>query len=218
MNEGATPLKKYKIDVYLVDDHTMFCEGLTDVLNHSETVHISRCFTTLNDCRSALAERCPDVLLLDISMPDGDGTSFCQWMMKEYPKVLIVAVTIHDEYSVIRHMLDAGVNGYVLKSAPVEELAKAICTVWKGQNYISQKAEEILRAGSTKAVVLTGVEQNILRLICDGMTNPQIAQQMGLSTETINWYRKRLLAKFGVNNTASLIRLAIKEHLHLNEK
>lgn len=211
-------MTKYRIDVYIADDHAMLNEGLTEALNRTDTIHVSRSFTTLAECRAALKVRQPDVLLLDISMPDGDGTSFCQWMMKEYPKVLIVAATIHDEYSVIRHMLDAGVNGYVLKSAPVEELAKAICTVWKGQNYISQKAEEILRAGSTKAVVLTGVEQNILRLICDGMTNPQIAQQMGLSTETINWYRKRLLAKFGVNNTASLIRLAIKEHLHLNEK
>lgn len=211
-------MTKYRIDVYIADDHAMLNEGLTESLNRTDTIHVSRSFTTLAECRAALKVRQPDVLLLDISMPDGDGTSFCQWMMKEYPKVRIVAVTIHDEYSVIRHMLDAGVNGYVLKSAPVEELAKAICTVWKGQNYISQKAEEILRAGSTKAVVLTGVEQNILRLICDGMTNPQIAQQMGLSTETINWYRKRLLAKFGVNNTASLIRLAIKEHLHLNEK
>ena len=211
-------MTKYRIDVYIADDHAMLNEGLTEALNRTDTIHVSRSFTTLAECRAALKVRQPDVLLLDISMPDGDGTSFCQWMMKEYPKVLLVAVTIHDEYSVIRHMLDAGVNGYVLKSAPVEELAKAICTVWKGQNYISQKAEEILRAGSTKAVVLTGVEQNILRLICDGMTNPQIAQQMGLSTETINWYRKRLLAKFGVNNTASLIRLAIKEHLHLNEK
>lgn len=211
-------MTKYRIDVYIADDHAMLNEGLTEALNRTDTIHVSRSFTTLAECRAALKVRQPDVLLLDISMPDGDGTSFCQWMMKEYPKVRIVAVTIHDEYSVIRHMLDAGVNGYVLKSAPVEELAKAICTVWKGQNYISQKAEEILRAGSTKAVVLTGVEQNILRLICDGMTNPKIAQQMGLSTETINWYRKRLLAKFGVNNTASLIRLAIKEHLHLNEK
>ena len=204
MNEGATPLKKYKIDVYLVDDHTMFCEGLTDVLNHSETVHISRCFTTLNDCRSALAERCPDVLLLDISMPDGDGTTFCQWVMKEYPKVRMVAVTIHDEYGVIRRMLDRGVHGYVLKSAPIDELITAIEQVWKGQHYISPAVEGIIRQSGNKAVRLTLPEQRILRYVCQGYSNPEIAARLHLSAETVKWYRKRLLTKFGV---------VLKEHI-----
>ena len=79
--------------------------------------------------------------------------------------------------------------------------------------YISAEAETILRQGAAQAVSLTAVEQSILRLVCDGMTNPQIAAQLNLSTETVNWYRKRLLAKFGVNNTVSLVRQALKEQL-----
>ena len=206
-------MTKYRIDVYIVDDHTMFNEGLTVALNSSAMIHVSRCLTTLADCRAALELRTPDVLLLDISMPDGDGTAFCQWVTRVYPKVKIVAVTIHDEYSIIRRMLDAGVHGYVLKSAPVEELATAVCTVWRGQNYICPQAADILREGSTKSVVLTSAEQSILRFICDGKTNPQIADLLRLSTETVKWYRKRLLAKFGVRNTASLVMLAMQEKL-----
>ena len=206
-------MKKYKIDVYIVDDHTMLNEGLTDAINRSETVHVSHCFTTLADCRTALAERTPDVLLLDISMPDGDGTAFCQWVASEYPKVRIVAVTIHDEYCVIQRMLEAGVHGYVLKSAPIEELLTAIGQVWKGERYLSPAVEEIISQSSSKAIVLTKPEQNILRLVCQGYSNPEIADRLYLSTETVKWYRKRLLAKFGVNNTVNLVTLAVKGSL-----
>ena len=206
-------MKKYKIDVYIVDDHTMLNEGLTDAINRSETVHVSHCFTTLADCRTALTERTPDVLLLDISMPDGDGTAFCQWVTSEYPKVRIVAVTIHDEYCVIQRMLEAGVHGYVLKSAPIEELLTAIGQVWKGERYLSPAVEEIISQSSSKAIVLTKPEQNILRLVCQGHSNPEIADRLHLSAETVKWYRKRLLAKFGVNNTVNLVTLAVKGSL-----
>lgn len=206
-------MKKYKIDVYIVDDHTMLNEGLTDAINRSETVHVSHCFTTLADCRTALAERTPDVLLLDISMPDGDGTAFCQWVTSEYPKVRIVAVTIHDEYCVVQRMLEAGVHGYVLKSAPIEELLTAIGQVWKGERYLSPAVEEIISQSGSKAIVLTKPEQNILRLVCQGYSNPEIADRLHLSAETVKWYRKRLLAKFGVNNTVNLVTLAVKGSL-----
>ena len=196
---------KYRIDVNILDDHTMVCEGLADAINRSDVAHVSRTFNT--------RERRPDVLLLDISIPDGDGAAFCQEVIQSYPKVKVVAVTIHDEYSVIRRITDLGIHGYVLKSSTIDTLLEAIVSVWQGRRYISAEAETILRQGAAQAVSLTAVEQSILRLVCDGMTNPQIAAQLNLSTETVNWYRKRLLAKFGVNNTVSLVRQALKEQL-----
>ena len=204
---------KYRIDVNILDDHTMVCEGLTDAINRSDVAHVSRTFNTIESCRQAFRERRPDVLLLDISIPDGDGAAFCQEVIESYPKVKVVAVTIHDEYSVIRRFTDLGIHGYVLKSSTVDTLLEAIVSVWKGRRYVSAEAETILQQGAAQAVSLTAVEQNILRLVCDGMTNPQIADQLNLSTETVNWYRKRLLAKFGVKNTVSLVRLALKEQL-----
>ena len=204
---------KYRIDVNILDDHTMVCEGLTDAINRSDVAHVSRTFNTIESCRQAFRERRPDVLLLDISIPDGDGAAFCQEVIESYPKVKVVAVTIHDEYSVIRRFTDLGIHGYVLKSSTVDTLLEAIVSVWKGRRYVSAEAETILQQGAAQAVSLTAVEQNILRLVCDGMTNPQIADQLNLSTETVNWYRKRLLAKFGVKNTVSLVRQALKEQL-----
>lgn len=204
---------KYRIDVNILDDHTMVCEGLTDAINRSDVAHVSRTFNTIESCRQAFRERRPDVLLLDISIPDGDGAAFCQEVIESYPKVKVVAVTIHDEYSVIRRFTDLGIHGYVLKSSTVDTLLEAIVSVWQGRRYVSAEAETILQQGAAQAVSLTAVEQNILRLVCDGMTNPQIADQLNLSTETVNWYRKRLLAKFGVKNTVSLVRQALKEQL-----
>ncbi|MBQ7571722.1 MAG: response regulator transcription factor, partial [Bacteroidaceae bacterium] len=122
-------------------------------------------------------------------------------------------VTIHDEYCVIQRMLEAGVHGYVLKSAPIEELLTAIGQVWKGERYLSPAVEEIISQSCSKAIVLTKPEQNILRLVCQGHSNPEIAVRLHLSAETVKWYRKRLLAKFGVNNTVNLVTLAVKGSL-----
>ena len=184
-----------------------------EMINKSGKAHVSRTFNTLETCRQTLQERRPDVLLLDLSMPDGDGVAFCQQIVSDYPNVHVVAVTIHDEYSMIQRMMECGAHGYVLKSSPVEELIEAIVSVWQKQQYVSPQVEAILNEGKSRNVVLTDVETHILRLICDGLTNPEIATQLHLSIETINWYRKRLLAKFGMKNTVSLVRLAVEQKL-----
>ena len=206
-------MKNYLIDVYIADDHQMVCEGLSELINNSGKAHVSRTFNTLEACRLALEERRPDVLLLDLSMPDGDGVAFCQQMVNTYPNVRIVAVTIHDEYSMIQRMMECGAHGYVLKSSPVDELIEAIVSVWQKQQYISPRVEAILQEGRTSCVVLSDVEKNILHLVCDGMTNPEIATYLHLSTETINWYRKRLLAKFGMRNTVCLVKHVMEQKL-----
>ena len=206
-------MKNYLIDVYIADDHQMVCEGLSELINNSGKAHVSHTFNTLETCRQTLQERRPDVLLLDLSMPDGDGVAFCQQIVSDYPNVHVVAVTIHDEYSMIQRMMECGAHGYVLKSSPVEELIEAIVSVWQKQQYVSPQVEAILNEGKSRNVVLTDVETHILRLICDGLTNPEIATQLHLSIETINWYRKRLLAKFGMKNTVSLVRLAVEQKL-----
>lgn len=206
-------MKKYLIDVYIVDDHQMVCEGLTELINHSGKAHVSHTYNTLEACRLGLQERRPDVLLLDLSMPDGDGIVFCQQIVEQYPNVRVVALTIHDEYSMIQRMMACGAHGYVLKSSPVDELIEAIVSVWQKQQYVSPQVEAILQEGKSSSVVLTDVEKNILRLICNGMTNPEIATRLHLSIETVNWYRKRLLAKFGMKNTVSLVRHAMEEKL-----
>ena len=206
-------MKNYLIDVYIADDHQMVCEGLSEMINKSGKAHVSRTFNTLEACRNVLQERRPDVLLLDLSMPDGDGVAFCHEVIDTYQNIRVVAVTIHDEYSMIQRMMECGAHGYVLKSSPIEELIQAIVSVWQKQQYISPQVEKILCEGRSRSVVLTDVEKIILRLVCDGHTNPEIATKLKLSTETVNWYRKRLLAKFNVKNSVGLVRNVLEQKL-----
>ena len=206
-------MKNYLIDVYIADDHQMVCEGLSEMINKSGKAHVSRTFNTLEACRNVLQERLPDVLLLDLSMPDGDGVAFCHEVIDTYQNIRVVAVTIHDEYSMIQRMMECGAHGYVLKSSPIEELIQAIVSVWQKQQYISPQVEKILCEGRSRSVVLTDVEKIILRLVCDGHTNPEIATKLKLSTETVNWYRKRLLAKFNVKNSVGLVRNVLEQKL-----
>ena len=194
-------MKKYLIDVYIADDHQLVCEGISDLINQSGQAHVSHTFTTIEACRLALQNRRPDVLLLDISMPDGDGISFCQQIVNDYPKVKVIAITIHDEYSMIQRMMDCGAHGYVLNS------------VWQGREYVSKQVTDILEKGKANCITMTEVEKIILRLICNGHTNLEIAIELKLSTETVNWYRKRLLAKFNVRNTVGLVRAVLEQKL-----
>jgi len=208
-----TAPKQYRIDVNIVDDHTLFAESLAEALNRVDTLRVSRTFDTLQACQASLANYRPDVLLLDISMPDGNGIVFCEQIMQEYPRLKVIAITIHDEYSIIQRTIDAGVHGYLLKTASIDELVKAIHLIWQGQRYVSPQVEAILSEPKGHAVFITDTERNILSLLCEGYTNPEIAKQLYLSPETVNWYRKRMLSKFGVKNTVSLVSLVIREKI-----
>ncbi len=207
------PLKQYKIDVNIVDDHVMFTESVSEMLNQVETIRVSRTFYTLESCRQSLHERRPDVLLLDISMPDGSGIDFCEEVIKDYPKMKIVAVTAYNEFSIIKRMLDNGAHGYLLKRSTIAELVNAVQCVWQGERYISPEVQSIISESEQHTVSLTNVERNILQLLCEGYTNPEVAVRMHLSTETVNWYRKRLLAKYDVRNIVGLVSLVMKKKI-----
>lgn len=203
----------YKIDVNIVDDHKMLADGLASAINESNVAHVSHSFNTLEACRKKIAERHPDVLLLDISMPDGNSMDFCRQILQRYPSIKVIVLTSHDEYSIIKEMTEMGVHGYVLKSSPIEELLEAIKTVYHGKKLISHEVKNILEGKEGQHIFLTPNERKCLQLICDGLTNPQIAEKLFISIDTANWYRKRLLVKFNVKNSVSLVTTAIKEHL-----
>lgn len=206
-------MKTYRIDVNIVDDHVMFVEGLTELINQSDTAHVSRTFNTLEACRQTLCDRRPDVLLLDISMPDGDSLEFCRELLADYPRMRVIALSYHSEYTVIQRMLKCGVHGYVLKDVSVDALLEAIQRVYQGEYYVTPDVDNILKRGRSTEISITEVEKSILRLLCEGRTNPEIANQLYLSTETVNWYRKRLLAKFNAKNTVCLVTYVLKEKL-----
>ena len=201
------------IDVYILDDHVMLVEGISKAINETKSAHVNNIFHDIESCRRALMFERPDVLLLDISLPDGSGIDYCKEIRELYPSVKVIAITSHDEYSVARQMLANGAMGYILKNSSSEELLESIETVYNGEQYICDKIDSIMRRSSTNEVYLSEREKEILKLIVAGDTNPEIADKLCLSPLTIKGYRKNLLLKLGVKNTAALVNLVVTEKL-----
>jgi DNA-binding NarL/FixJ family response regulator len=147
---------------------------------------------------------------MDINLPDKSGIDLCREVKEKYPSVFIIGLSTFNQQSFIQKMMDSGASGYVLKNATQEELMEAISVVIKGKIYFSDEASQVLTKADVNPILLTRREKEVLELIAEGLTNNEIAQKLFVSPTTIDTHRKNLLAKFGVRNTASLIRDATK--------
>ena len=164
-------------------------------------------------CLAFLKQQLPDVILMDISMPDKSGIDLCKEVKEKYPSVFIVGLSTFNQQSFIQKMMDNGASGYVLKNATQEELMEAIEAVVKGKIYLSEEASNTLRKDDTIDIILTRREKEVLELIAGGLTNAEIAQKLFISVTTVDTHRKNLLAKFDVKNTALLIRTAVQRQM-----
>ncbi len=124
------------INVFITDDHTMLVEGLAKAIDSSGIARVGNVSANIADCRKALIAEQPDILLLDISLPDGSGVDFCKEVVSVYPSVKVIAITSHNEYSTARQMLDNGASGYILKNSSSEEVIEGIQAVSNGRRYI----------------------------------------------------------------------------------
>lgn len=203
------------ISVMLVDDHKILISGLADMINKSGIATVSGICFDATSCRRSLKNRLPDVLILDINLPDVDGVAFCQELKESYPDLKILALSSYHEIQVVRRMLENGANGYLLKSVIYEELIEGICAVANGETFICRDLRLPLKKQEQAAIWLSSREKEILKLIVEGYTNPQIADKLFLSPDTIKGYRKSLLFKLGAKNTAMLVKLALEQKLTL---
>ena len=201
------------IAVAIVDDHKMFVEGIERIINESGIAEVVGKAHSAHECRQMLDYEQPDVLLLDIRLPDGNGVDLCAEILVKYPKLKILALTSFSEYAVVNRMLDNGALGYVLKNAMSEEILQGIETVHGGEKFICEEVNLLLKKQKGQAIVLTGREQELLRLISEGYINTEIAERMHLGVETINSYRKNLLFKLQARNTAVLVKMAIEQKM-----
>lgn len=195
--------------VFIVDDHYMVIEGIRSILQNEKGVEWAGHATNAASCLSFLQNQLPDVILMDISMPDKSGIDLCKEVIEKYPSVFIIGLSTFNQQSFIQKMMDNGASGYVLKNATKEELLEGIETVMKGKIYLSDEAAQSLRISkNSKLPVLTRREKEVLELIAEGMTNNEIAAKLYISVATVDTHRKNLLAKLEAKNTASLVRLA----------
>ena len=194
---------------FIVDDHYMVIEGIRSLLQNEKSIEWMGHAMNAASCLAFLNKQLPDVILMDINLPDISGIDLCKEVKTKYPSVFIIGLSTFNQQSFIQKMMDNGASGYVLKNATQEELTNAIETVMKGKTYLSEEASHTLRKENASNIVLTRREKEVLELIGDGMTNAEIAQKLFISVTTVDTHRKNLLAKFDTKNTAALIKIAV---------
>jgi DNA-binding NarL/FixJ family response regulator len=200
--------------VLIVDDHYMVIEGIRTLLQGEKDIELIGHASNAVSCMSFLQTRCPDVILMDISMPEKSGVELCKEVREMYPNVFVIGLSTFNQFTFIEAMMENGASGYLLKNADKEEIIEAIHTVAKGKTYLSDEAASTLKnAAHEDSPVLTRRENEILRLIADGLTNPGIAEKLFLSLSTVDTHRKSLMRKLNIKNTALLIRYAIEHKL-----
>ena len=201
------------IKILIIDDHPLVIDGIKTMLKDEGYLHIEASVKTAKEALTYLDNNLsPDIILLDINLPDTDGLRLCEIIREKDKSVKIIGLTYVNEAGIITQMIKKGANGYLLKSMEREELIEAINKVMDGSVYLSKAAnEKILQQlqhydlSQKNIPVLTHREKEILQLLSEGMTSSEIAGKLFLSNYTIDTHRKNMLQKFNVHNTQSLI-------------
>lgn len=205
-----------KTSIVIVDDHFMVIEGIKALLSNWPEMDLVGHATNAKQCLDKLASYQPDILLMDINLPDMSGVELCQIVKAKYPSVFVLGLSTYNQFTYIDKMMENGASGYLLKNASSDELIDAIHTALKGKTYLSHEAATTLRNTNetvTGVPLLTRREKEILVLIAEGLTNPEIAEKLFLSISTVDSHRKNLMRKLNFKNTALLIRWAVENKL-----
>jgi DNA-binding NarL/FixJ family response regulator len=208
------------ITVFLADDHTVVREGLRAYLDAKSDIRV---VGEAGDGREAIRQICdlkPDVAVLDIGMPEVNGIEATEEICRRCPSVAIVMLSMHSTNEYVFRALQAGASGFVIKESAGRELINAVRTVNTGHRYLSRKLSDQLiddyveRREATKEKTpldeLSEREKQILKQLVEGKTTADIAENLSLSTTTINTYRSRLMKKLNIGDLPSLVKFAIR--------
>lgn len=205
-----------QIDVYIVEDHQVVIEGIESLLQHEKEMKVIGHSTTAKDCLDFFRTHSADVILMDINLPDMNGIELCMQIKNMYPSVMVLALSTFNQGVYINKMMESGASGYLLKNADKKEIIEAIYTVAQGKLFYSFEAAQALKSARQKSrelPILTKREREILVLVTEGLTNPEIAEKLFVSIDTVDTHRKNLYNKLGVRNTATLIKYAFQNNL-----
>ncbi len=213
------------VRVLIVDDHAILRDGLKSLLSVEPDIQVVGEAATGAQALKMIRQLHPDVVLMDITMPDMTGLEATEVIKKGYPEIKVIALTVHENETYLKRMMQVGASGYVVKRAAAKELTTAIRTVMKGGVYIHPSiAGHLVSAAvqspepSREAVKnLSEREWQVLRLIALGFTNKQVADRLALSVKTVETYRARIAEKLNVRTRADLVRFAIKHGLLAEE-
>lgn len=209
-----------KLKIFIVDDHEFFRNGLKMVINRLKYAKVTGEAVNGKEFLELLPKDEPDIVLIDIQMPLMNGIDATRAALEEYPYLKIVALTMFDDEEYVQSMIDAGAKGFLLKNITKDILDQALQAIQSGKNYYSPELFEFF----TKKVVreprsdeediqFTRREKEILQLICDGLSNKEIADKLFISERTVVGHKSNLLAKTNCKSSVGLLSYAIKHRL-----
>jgi DNA-binding NarL/FixJ family response regulator len=203
------------ITVFIIDDHQMIIEGIHSLLMSEKDIEWMGSARLPDELLNMLKTRQPDVLLMDINLPQKSGLDLCLEVKEKYPGVQVIGLSTSFQASVIRKMKENGASGYLLKDASKKEIVTALHEVNQGREYVSFSVAEVLKqkTPTDRLPVLTKREKEVLELIAEGWTNQEIADKLFLNCTTVDSHRKNMLTKFSAKNTAALVKIAVSNHL-----
>lgn len=205
-----------KISLILVDDHQLFREGMQLLLSNLDYVNEVKLAANAHELFQLLEQRTPDIIFMDIDMPETDGIEACRQVLKMYPGTNIIALSMYGEEDYYTRMIEAGAKGFILKNSGIDDVEASIKNVMAGKNYFSQEIlsgllNSINRKNQPqKNTDLSERETEVLYQICKGLSNQEIADVLNISKRTVDKHRENILSKSGTKNTAGLVMFAIK--------
>jgi two-component system response regulator NreC len=208
--------------IILADDHTIVRHGLSKLLEQEEDIEIVAETRDGHSTVELARELSPDLLIMDIGMPDLNGIDATRQILRESSKVKILALSMHSGKNFVIEMLKAGASGYLLKECALEELITAVRAVMAGKTYLSPSITDVVVENyvrcssgdeSTVFSVLSQREREVLQLMAEGKTTKQVARCLHISPKTVEGHRLRIMDKLNIDNIAQLTKYAIQEGL-----
>lgn len=219
--------KNSKIRVLIADDHAILRSGLRMLIDAQTDMTVVAEAQDGNEAIQAAQKTSPDIVILDVTMPERGGLHAIRDILVHNPEARILLLTMHEELAYLRTALAAGASGYVLKKSVDADLLSAIRAVHKGRTYVdSELASELLqhalpvrsRSGAKLTDVLSEREVQVLKLVAEGFSSREIAQQIFVSVKTVETYRGRFAEKLGLSSRADIVRYALETGLLATEK
>jgi DNA-binding NarL/FixJ family response regulator len=209
-----------KIRLAIIDDHAVVLDGLRTMLNAFDNLEVVYTTQSGKALLEYLQTDHPDVLLMDIQMPEISGIDLCKQVTKQHEAIKVIAFSSFDDSNYVKQIFRSGAKGYLLKNSDKHTIVKAIETVMQGGEYMDETIQKILLQESITGqrrsifeVPLTKREKEILKLIAEGCSSQEIADKLFISLRTVETHRLNINQKLDVKNTAGLVKEAIKRGL-----
>lgn len=214
-------MEKSDIRVLIVDDHAILRDGIRSLLQSQDGISVVGEASNGREALERVEQLEPDIVLMDVAMPEMDGIQATEEIKNSYPQVKVLILTQHDNWEYIDPLLQAGASGYVLKRSGGREVVTAIRQVHeKGAFLEAQVAQKVLtgytrteREPSGDEPHLTARELEVLQLVCDGKSNKEIARELFISPKTVSVHRSNIMSKLGVKSSYELFRYLAKNKL-----